>query len=186
MKKQYMWGTFVSFHLFYKVPWICVCVRAQLCPALCDPMDCSPPDFCPWNFPGKHTGVGCHFLLQGIFLIQGLNPGLPHCRQILYKWQKWESKTGLSEFKTWSLFPNLCSWYNLCSWQHTLHHQPNPFLCPTEIREPGCYSVDFKIKTSSITFWLWITGENIKLSETQFPHLYNVNISAYLFSYFLN
>ena len=33
----------------------------------------------PWNFPGKNTGVGCHFLLQGIFLTQGLNPGLPHC-----------------------------------------------------------------------------------------------------------
>ena len=31
------------------------------------------------------TGVGCYFLLQGIFLIQGLNPGLPHCRQMLYR-----------------------------------------------------------------------------------------------------
>ena len=38
----------------------------------------------PWNFPGKNTGVGCHFLLQRIFLTQGLNPGLPHCRQTLY------------------------------------------------------------------------------------------------------
>ena len=31
---------------------------------------------CPWNFPGKNSGLGCHFLLQGIFLTQGLNPGL--------------------------------------------------------------------------------------------------------------
>ena len=31
---------------------------------------------CPWNSPCKNTGVGCHFLLQGIFLTQGLNPGL--------------------------------------------------------------------------------------------------------------
>ena len=38
----------------------------------------------PWDFPGKNTGVGCHFLLQGIFLTQGSNPGLLHCRQILY------------------------------------------------------------------------------------------------------
>ena len=37
-----------------------------------------------WNYPGKNTGVGCHFLLQGIFLTQGSNPGLLHCRQILY------------------------------------------------------------------------------------------------------
>ena len=34
----------------------------------------------PWDFPGKSTGVGCHFLLQGIFLTQGSNPGLLHCR----------------------------------------------------------------------------------------------------------
>ena len=39
---------------------------------------------CPWNFPGKSTRVGCRFLLQGIFLTQGSNPGLPHCRQMLY------------------------------------------------------------------------------------------------------
>ena len=40
--------------------------------------------FCPWDFPGKSTGVGCHFLLQGIFSTQGLNPGLLHWRQTLY------------------------------------------------------------------------------------------------------
>ena len=39
---------------------------------------------CPWNSPSKNTGGGCHFLLQGIFLTQWLNPGFPHCRQILY------------------------------------------------------------------------------------------------------
>ena len=39
---------------------------------------------CPWDFPGTSTGVGCHFLLQGIFLTQESNPGLPHCRQTLY------------------------------------------------------------------------------------------------------
>ena len=40
--------------------------------------------FCPCDFPGKNTGVGCHFLLQGIFLTQGSNLGLLHCRQTLY------------------------------------------------------------------------------------------------------
>ena len=39
---------------------------------------------CPWNSPGKNTGVGSHSLLQDIFLTQGLNLGLVHCRQILY------------------------------------------------------------------------------------------------------
>ena len=38
----------------------------------------------PWDFPGKNTGVGCHFLLQRIFPTQGSNLGLPHCRQMLY------------------------------------------------------------------------------------------------------
>ena len=38
---------------------------------------------CPWDFPVKNTGVGFHALLQGIFPTQGLDPGLPHCRQIL-------------------------------------------------------------------------------------------------------
>ena len=39
---------------------------------------------CLWDFPGKNTGMGCHFLLQEIFLTQGLNPGLTHGRQTLY------------------------------------------------------------------------------------------------------
>ena len=39
---------------------------------------------CPWDFPGKSTGVGCHFLLQRMFPTQGLNLGPPCCRQTLY------------------------------------------------------------------------------------------------------
>ena len=35
---------------------------------------------CPWDSPGKSNGVGCHSLLQGIFLTQESNPGIPHCR----------------------------------------------------------------------------------------------------------
>ena len=38
---------------------------------------------CPWNSPGKNSGVGCHSLVQRIFLTQGSNLGLLHCRQIL-------------------------------------------------------------------------------------------------------
>ena len=40
---------------------------------------------CPWDFPGKDTGVGFHFLLQGIFPTRGSNPGHLHCRQSLYR-----------------------------------------------------------------------------------------------------
>ena len=41
---------------------------------------------CPWDSPGKNTGVDCHFLFQGIFSTQGSIAGLLHCRQILYHW----------------------------------------------------------------------------------------------------
>ena len=40
---------------------------------------------CPWNSPGKNMGVGSCSLLQGIFPTQGSNPGLPHCRRVLYQ-----------------------------------------------------------------------------------------------------
>ena len=59
---------------------------AQWCLTLCNPIDCSLPArfLCLWNSPGKNTGLGSHSLLQGIFLTQGSNQGLLHCRQILY------------------------------------------------------------------------------------------------------
>ena len=51
---------------------------------------------CPWDFLGKGTGVGCHFLLQGIFLTQGLSPRLPHCRKMLYHLSHQGSHSSLS------------------------------------------------------------------------------------------
>ena len=52
----------------FATPWIVACTKL----------------LCPWDFQGKNTGVGCHFLLQGTFLTQGSNPGLSHSRQTLY------------------------------------------------------------------------------------------------------
>ena len=51
----------------FEIPWTTAC-------------EVPPPMGCP----GKSTGVGCHFLLQGIFPTQGWNPGLPHGRRTLY------------------------------------------------------------------------------------------------------
>ena len=66
--------------------WYCVlCLVAQSCPTLCDPMNCSPSgSSVHGDSPGKNTRVDCHALLHRIFLTQGSNPGLPHCRRILY------------------------------------------------------------------------------------------------------
>ena len=62
-----------------------LCLVAQSCLTLCDLMDCSlPGSSVHGDSLGKNTGLGCHALLQGIFPSQGLNPGLLHCRWILY------------------------------------------------------------------------------------------------------
>ena len=144
-----------------------VCVlAAQLCPTLCNPMDCSPPGspvhgilqarimewvaisfsrgssrprdririscitggcftilatreawseshsvmsdslwphglYSSWNSPGQNTGVGSCSLLQGIFPTQGSNPGLPHCRWILYQL----SHKGSPRILEWVTYP---------------------------------------------------------------------------------
>ena len=60
-----------------------LCLVAQLCLTLCDPMDCSSAGSAVHgDSSGKKTGVDCHALLQGIFPTQGPNPGLLHCRWI--------------------------------------------------------------------------------------------------------
>ena len=47
----------------------------QLCPTLCEPYGWQPTRlFCPWDFPGKNTGGGYHFLLPGIFPTQASDP----------------------------------------------------------------------------------------------------------------
>ena len=69
--------------------------------------------YSPWNSPGQNTGVGSCSFLQGIFPIQGLNPGLSHCRQILYqlghqgsprilKWVAYPFSRGYSQPRNWT------------------------------------------------------------------------------------
>ena len=67
------------------VRFFVLCLVAQSCPMLCNPMDCSPlGSSVHQDSPGNDTGVGCHALLQGIVPTQGSNPGLLHCRWIIY------------------------------------------------------------------------------------------------------
>ena len=75
----------------------------QGCALPCSVMSDSlrPLDLCPWDSPGKNTGVGSHALLQGIFPTQGSNPRLLcllhhllcllHGRQIIYHCATWEA-----------------------------------------------------------------------------------------------
>ena len=70
------------FHSSYK---IFVCLVAQSCSTPCSPTDCSLPDSSVHgDSPSMNTEVGCHAPLLRIFPTQGSNPGLLHCRQILY------------------------------------------------------------------------------------------------------
>ena len=57
--------------------------------------------YSPWNSPSQNTGVGRLSFLQGIFPTQGLNPGLPHCRQILYQL----SHKGSPRILEWVAYP---------------------------------------------------------------------------------
>ena len=76
---------------------------SQSCSTLCYPMEYSPPEFlCPWNSPGKNSGVDCHFLLQGIFPTLGSNSGLLHCRRVLYHLTHLESP-----HLTWPIFKSV-------------------------------------------------------------------------------
>ena len=66
----------------FATPWIVACTKLLR----------------PWDFQAKSTGVGCRFLLQGIFPTQGSNPGLSHCRQTLYCLSHQGSPTRMNEY----------------------------------------------------------------------------------------
>ena len=73
----------IIFKFFLNDGCVCVCVCVCVCPLSHVWLSATPwmkPArlFCPWKFPGKNTGVSCHFLLKSIFPTQGLNPHLLH------------------------------------------------------------------------------------------------------------
>ena len=75
----------VNVSVIYQCNCLCVCVSLSFMSDSATSWIILPARLlCPWDSPGKNTGVGCHALLQGILLTQGSNPGVLHCRQILY------------------------------------------------------------------------------------------------------
>ena len=114
---------------------------------------------CPWDFPGKNTGVGCPSLLQGIFPTQGSNPGLLHCRWILYwqppgkpYWEKYMKQvfSGMEQYwvvcgsngSMWGklhIFPGLLSRRN----QGIVEQRPTESWAEeTEVRIWGCIAAE--------------------------------------------
>ena len=86
---MHAWWTFAQVSLFLFIFGICllcesVSVSHSVVSDFVTPWTVACRQLCLWDSPGKNTGVGSHSFLQGIFLIQGSNPGLRHCRQTLY------------------------------------------------------------------------------------------------------
>ena len=83
------WQKFYIYYILYNLYILIYIERSVSCsvvPNSLRPHGLQPTRLlCPWDFPGKDTGVGCYFLLQGTFPTQGSNPDLLHCRHILYR-----------------------------------------------------------------------------------------------------
>ena len=87
---------------------------------------------CPWDFPGKDTGVGCHFLLQGILTTQGLNAGLLHCRQILCQLSYKGSPLNLAqEMNYLRQLLHLCRVTTLITWLACFKSRNTPGIVPS-------------------------------------------------------
>jgi len=87
--------------------------------------------YSPWNSLGQNTGVGSLSLLQGIFWTQGSNPGLPHCRWILYKL----SHQGSSRILEWVAYPFSSRSFWLRNWTR-VSCIAGEFFTNWDIREP--------------------------------------------------
>ena len=87
---------------------IAPCALVTNCVQLSTPWTVArPAPLC--DFPGKHSGVGCHALLYGIFLTQGLNLGLLHCKRILYRWATRAARTCFLRWLQWYKVPETLS-----------------------------------------------------------------------------
>ena len=132
---------------------------AQSCPTLCDPVDCIL--YSPWNSPGQNTGVGSLSLLQGIFPTQGSNPGLLHCRRILYQL----SHKGSSALNANSLQ----SWWKPAAWQPPEGAEMGQDSCRALFPDSVPRSL-FVLSSSSLEDPTWVAFSDSEL--TQFEILF--------------
>ena len=95
----------------------------------------------PWNSPGQNTGVGSHSLRQQIFPTQGSNPGLPHCRQILYQLSYQGSSKTVRQREQIHFHASFCSIQATTRWKS-----------PTHIEEGNLLHLLYKFKHYPETF----------------------------------
>ena len=114
--------------------------QAQSCLTLFESRHCSRDRLlCPWDSPGKNTGVGRLSLLQGIFPAQGLNPSILHCREILHHLSQkgsprlpWPNSNTITSAKTSLTQPEALH-------PHSVH--PCPFCTIPILFSPSYYHV---------------------------------------------
>ena len=125
---------------------------------------------CPWDSPGKNTGVGCHALLQGIFPTQGWNPGLLHlllCRWILYCWATREAclrghpslngrGASIEKAERWSCLSSQCQGTSrLPNLTHWVFCQDRTAFRSVIISDShsGTATIDYQVPVHPGTFW---------------------------------
>ena len=145
--------------------------------------DCLQPcgQYSLWNSAGQNTGVSSPSLFQGIFPTQGSNPGLPHCRQVLYQLSHQGNPQYLTKFGLWGGGQNRRPWpWNILtvfSLQFSSVTQLCPTLCdPMDCSMPGL-PVHHQLLELVQTHVHWV-GDAIQLSHP----LSSPSPPAFLFS----
>ena len=103
-----------------------------------------PYGLCPWDFPGKSTGVGCHFILQRIFPTQGSNPGLIVSRRFTI----WATRRKKKKKRMTLPFPLEVIYPSILYESHPSYHIFN------DVSSPGRFFVFFNIPYSEPTVCL--------------------------------
>ena len=161
------------------------CLIAESYPALLWPHRLQLSSLlCPWDFPGKNTGVSCHFLLQGIFLTQGSNMSLLHWQAdslplshqgspvLNFKWN-WVKQKSLENYCSDILFRIFTSAYSLLTYYFiNFQHSARIFnlLLKFSIQlnvEIHCYKNTFVLYTFVFYFCdLWLLMKKKILFKT--------------------
>ena len=126
-------------------------------------MDCNlPGSSVHGNFPGKRTGVDCHFLLQGVFPTQGSNLGLARCRQTLHRLRHQQSPSCRPSRA--SLWTTLSLWVAVDSERRT--------SCYRLRKKKESVSAEFSQSYTSILNVVYYSGSRCYLNcEYQYPAL---------------
>ena len=123
------------------VPFICVCESHSVMSDSLQLRRLQPARFlCPWNSPGQNTGVGSHSLFQGIFQIQGLNPGLPLAGKFFTSFDT--GSPGILEWVAHPFFSGISQSRNRTG----VSYIAGKLFLPTELPGKGFYIIFLDIK----------------------------------------